>query len=157
MDPLVLVAFALLAAGVAGSVLPLLPSGLLSLAGVLLYWWATGDPGFLLLAVLVGLSAVAALVDWLAGFVGARASGVSTRTAALASVAGFLLMLPTGPLGLVAGVAATVFAVEFRESADLSGSARRAGYATVGVLASAGMQVVLTATVLAAVAWLQFA
>jgi len=157
MDPLVLVAFALLAAGVAGSVLPLLPSGLLSLAGVLLYWWATGEPGFLLLAVLVGLSVVAALVDWLAGFVGARASGVSTRTAALAGVAGFLLMLPTGPLGLVAGVAGTVFAVEFRESADLSGSARRAGHATVGVLASAGMQVVLTATVLAAVAWLQFA
>jgi len=157
MNPLVLVAFALLAAGVAGSVLPLLPSGLLSLAGVLLYWWATGEPGFLLLAVLVGLSVVAALVDWLAGFVGARASGVSTRTAALAGVAGFLLMLPTGPLGLVAGVAATVFAVEFRESGDLPGSARRAGYATVGVLASAGMQVVLTATVLAAVAWLQFA
>ncbi|MGB9965235.1 DUF456 domain-containing protein [Halobacterium hubeiense] len=157
MDPLVMVAFALLVGGVAGSVLPLLPSGLLSLAGVLAYWWATGRPGFLLLAALVGLAVTATLVDWLAGFVGARASGTDTRTAALAGGVGFLLLFPAGPLGLLLGVAATVFAVEFRASEDLRGSARRAGYATVGVLASAGMQVVLTATVLAVVAWLQFA
>jgi len=156
MDSLVVVAFVLLATGVAGSVLPLLPSGLLSLAGVLAYWWSTGEPGFLLLAVLVGLAVVATLVDWLAGFVGARAGGTSTRTAALAGVVGFVFMFPGGPLGLLLGVAATVFVIEFRASNDVPGSARRAGYATVGVLASAGMQVVLTTTVFAAVAWLQF-
>jgi len=37
MDPLVAAALALLALGVAGSVLPLLPSGALSLAGLLVY------------------------------------------------------------------------------------------------------------------------
>lgn len=157
MDALVLVAFALLVGGVAGSVLPLAPSGLLSLAGVTVYWWHTGRPGPLAAAALAGLALVALLVDWLAGVIGPRASGTDTRTALLAGGVGFLLMLPGGPLGLLVGVAATVFAVEFRASNDLRESVRRAGYATVGVVASAAMQVVLTGAVLAALLWVQFA
>ncbi|NIC00395.1 DUF456 domain-containing protein [Halobacterium sp. R2-5] len=157
MDVLVVVAFAFLLGGVAGSVLPLLPSGALSLVGVAIYWWATGRPGLLLGAALVGLAVVATLVDWLAGFVGARASGVDTRTSALAGVVGLLAMFAAGPVGLLVGVAATVFAVEFRETQDVAESGRRAGYATVGVLASAAMQLVLTGAILAAVAWVQFA
>jgi uncharacterized protein YqgC (DUF456 family) len=150
------VALALLVLGVAGSVLPLLPSGLLSLAGVLLYWWQTGKPGALLLFVLVSLAVTALVVDWLAGFVGARASGVDTRTSILAGLVGFVLLFPGGPLGLLAGVAGTVFVVEFRENGDVEASARQAAYATVGVLASAAMQVVLTLVVLGAVLWVQF-
>lgn len=156
MDVLVLVAFALLALGVAGSVLPLVPGGLLSLAGVGLYWWQTGRPGPLLFAALVGLAVLAVLVDWLAGVVGAKASGVDTRTAVAAGVVGFALMIPGGPLGLLVGVAGTVFAVRLRENADVVASARQAAYATVGVVASAAMQVLLTVVVLAAVAWVQF-
>jgi uncharacterized protein YqgC (DUF456 family) len=157
MDAIVLVAFALLVGGVAGSVVPLLPSGLLSLAGVLVYWWTTGRPGVFWLFALASLAVTATLVDWLAGVVGARAGGTDGRTALLAGGVGFLLMLPGGPVGLLAGVAATVFAVEYRTSRDVEASARRAGYATVGVLASAAMQVVLTASVLAAVAFVHVA
>jgi len=156
MDVLVVAAFALLALGVVGSVVPLLPSGALSLAGVLVYWWATGDPGALLLFVLVSLAVTATVVDWLAGFVGAKASGLDNRTAILAGVVGFVLMFPGGPLGLLAGVAGTVFAVRVRENRDVRESLREAAYATVGVLASAAMQVVLTGVVLAAMLWVQF-
>ena len=156
MDVFVLVALALLVLGVAGSVLPLLPSGALSLAGLLVYWWQTGEPGPLLLAALVGISALAVVVDWLAGFVGARASGVDTRTSIIAGLVGFVLLFPGGPLGLLVGVAGTVFAFEFRENEDVEASARRAAYATVGVVASAGMQVVLTLVVLGTVLWVQF-
>jgi len=156
MDFLVAAAFALLVLGVFGSVLPLLPSGALSLVGLLGYWWQTGQPGPLLLAALVGVSVLAVAVDWLAGFVGARASGVDTRTSILAGLVGFVLLFPGGPLGLLLGVAGTVFAVELREKQDVEASARRAAYATVGVVASAGMQVVLTAVVLGAVLWVQF-
>lgn len=156
MDVLVVVAFALLALGVAGAVLPMLPSGLLSLAGVLVYWWTTGEPGAVLLFVLVSLSLTTIIVDWLAGFVGAKAGGTDTKTAILAGVVGFALMIPTGPLGLLAGVAGTVFVLELRENADVEASARTAVYATVGVLASAAMQVVLTVTVLLATLWVQF-
>ncbi|SEW30954.1 DUF456 domain-containing protein [Halobacterium jilantaiense] len=156
MDLLVAAALALLVLGVAGSVLPLLPSGALSFVGLLVYWWQTGQPGPLLLAALVGVSVLAVAVDWLAGFVGARASGVDTRTSILAGLVGFVLLFPGGPLGLLLGVAGTVFAVEFRANRDAEASARRAAYATVGVVASAGMQVVLTAVVLGAVLWVQF-
>lgn len=156
MDVLVLLAFALLVLGVLGAILPLLPSGLLSLAGVGVYWWQTGDPGPLLFAALVGLALVAVAVDWLAGIVGARAGGTDTRTAVVAGVVGFLLMLPTGPLGLLAGVAGTVFVLEFRKNEDVAASARRAVYATVGVVASTAMQVVLTVAILAAMLWVQF-
>ncbi|MDH5019881.1 DUF456 domain-containing protein [Halobacterium rubrum] len=156
MEPFVAAALVLLAVGVAGSVLPLLPSGLLSLAGLLLYWTQTGRPGPILLVALAGLAVLATLVDWLAGVVGARASGVDTRTSILAGAVGFGAMLVTGPVGLLLGVAGVVFAVEFRENENVAESARRAGYATVGVLGSAAMQVVLTVVVLAAVLWLQF-
>lgn len=156
MELLVAVALALLVLGVAGSVLPLLPSGALSLAGVLVYWWQTGEPGPLLLAALVGIAVLAVVVDWLAGFVGARASGVDTRTSIVAGLVGFVLLFPGGPLGLLLGVAGTVFVFEFRENQDVEASARRAAYATVGVVASAAMQVVLTVVVLGAVLWVQF-
>jgi len=156
MDLVVAAALALLVLGVAGSVLPLLPSGALSLAGLLVYWWQTGEPGALLLFVLASLAVTALVVDWLAGVVGARASGVDTRTSILAGLVGFVLLVPAGPLGLLFGVAGTVFAFEFRENEDAAASARRAAYATVGVVGSAAMQVALTVVVLGAVLWVEF-
>jgi uncharacterized protein YqgC (DUF456 family) len=99
---------------------------------------------------------LAQVVDWLAGVVGARASGADTETAILAGLVGFVLLFVGGPLGLLIGVAGTVFAVEFRENRDAEASARRAAYATVGVVASAAMQVVLTVLVFGAVLWVQF-
>ncbi|MFB6071681.1 MAG: DUF456 domain-containing protein [Halobacterium sp.] len=152
MDPFVAAAFAALALGVAGSVLPMLPSGLLSLAGVVTYYWQTGDPGPLVLAALVGVALVATAVDWLAGYVGARVAGVDSRTSVAAGVVGFLAMVPAGPLGLLAGVAATVFVLDVKRTGDPRVSLRRSGYATVGVLGSTAMQFVLTAAVLVAVA-----
>jgi uncharacterized protein YqgC (DUF456 family) len=156
MDALVVVALSLLVAGVAGAVLPLVPGGVLSLAGVLLYWTQTGAPGPLLLAALAGLAVLAVVVDWLAGVLGARASGTDTVTAVVAGAVGFVLMLVAGPLGLLAGVAGTVLVAELRASGDVAGSLRRAAVSTVGVVASAAMQVLLTAAVLGAVLWVQF-
>jgi hypothetical protein len=53
-----------------------------------------------------------------------------------------------GPLGLFLGVAGTVFAFDYYESRDLEGSARIALYTTVGMLASAVAQALLTGLVL---------
>jgi len=66
-------------------------------------------------------------------------------------------MIPTGPIGLLVGVAGTVFALELYEDRDVEESARRAAYATVGVLASSAMQLVLTVAILAVMVWVQFA
>jgi hypothetical protein len=146
VTPLELLALGLLILGVVGSVLPLVPGALSSLAGILLYWWSTGfaDPGPLVLGgfLLVGLATL--VVDWAGGAIAARAGGASALTTALSVIAGVLLALLTGPAGLLLGIAGTVFLVEYVRERDAPASARTAGYATVGVLASNAVQVLLT-------------
>jgi uncharacterized protein YqgC (DUF456 family) len=154
VELLTLVAFALLVVGVVGSVVPGLPGPFASVAGVLVYWYGSGfaDPSPLVLAVLVLVGVGAAVVDLVSGAVAARSGGASTLTTVAATVVGLVLALLTGPVGLVAGVAGTVFAVEFVRSADADASARAALYATVGVLASAAVQVLVTLSMLGAMA-----
>lgn len=152
MEPLGWIALALLVVGVVGSVLPLVPGGLASLAGVLLYWWSTGyaDPGPVALVALVALSLFAVAVDQLGGAVAARAGGASLLTTAAAAVVGVVLFFVAGPVGILAGVAGTVFVSEYRRHRDPETSLRTAAYATVGVLASSAVQFLLTASILVA-------
>lgn len=152
VELLTAVALALLVGGVLGSALPLLPGPLLSVAGVLVYWYSTGytRPGVLVVGALVGIGLVAFVFDLVAGAVSAKAGGASTGTALLAGGVGIVLTFVAGPLGLLAGIAATVFLVEFRRNGDAEASLRTAGYTTVGVLASAAVQVLVTGTVLVA-------
>lgn len=152
MTALALLAFALLVLGVVGSALPALPGASLSVAGLLLYWWQSGyaRPGPLLLAALLLVALLALAADWFGGAASAKAGGASLRTTIAAGVVGLALLPFLGPLGVVLGVAGTVFALEFARNRDARGSARTATYATVGMLASAVVQVLLTATVLVA-------
>jgi uncharacterized protein YqgC (DUF456 family) len=153
MESLVWVGIALVAAGVIGSVLPLVPGGLLSVAGVLVYWWSTGyaEPSVLLVATLVAVGLVATLVDYAGGAIAARAGGASLVTTAVAVGVGLVLLLIAGPIGFLVGLAATVFAVEFAQHADAEAGLRVALYATVGVLASTAVQVLLTGSILVVV------
>jgi uncharacterized protein YqgC (DUF456 family) len=150
MESLVWVAVALVAAGVIGSVLPLVPGGLLSVAGVLVYWWSTGytEPSVLLVAALVVVGLLATLVDYADGAIAARAGGASLVTTAAAVLVGLVLLFVAGPIGFLVGLAATVFAVEFAQHADAETGLRVALYATVGVLASTAVQVLLTGSIL---------
>jgi uncharacterized protein YqgC (DUF456 family) len=125
---------------------------LLSVAGVLVYWYSTGysRPGTLLLVALVGVGLVAVAVDLLAGALSAKAGGASTRTAVVAGVVGLALTFVAGPIGLLVGIAATVFLIEYRRTGDPAASLRTVGYTTVGVLGSALVQVLITGLMLAA-------
>lgn len=147
VDPLV-VAIAVLVAGVLASVVPLVPGGLLSLVGVGWYWHATGEPGTVAMVVLVTLGLVTVLLDWLGGAISARVGGASVRTTGTAAVAGVALLVVLGPLGALLGIAGTVFVLEYRRHGDVERGLRTAAYATVGMLASTAMQVVLTVTIL---------
>lgn len=152
VDVVLLVALTLLVAGVVGSVLPAMPGALLSLVGIYLYWWSSGfaSPGPVLLAVLtiVGLFTIA--VDYLGGAISARVGGATLRTTALAAVVGLVLFFVAGPLGILVGVAATVFLAEYYRSREARASGRAAVFATVGLLASTAVQVLLTASMLVA-------
>jgi uncharacterized protein YqgC (DUF456 family) len=143
-------ALALLLVGIVGSVTPLVPGPLLSVVGVCLYWWSTGfgEPGALFVAavLLVGLGAF--LVDWLAGAISSKAGGASTTSAVVAAVVGVLAFFVAGPLGIVLGVALAVFATEFYLSGDLRTGVRASLYATVGLLASSVVQLLVTVAIL---------
>lgn len=147
-----LVALAIVALGVVGSVAPLLPGALLSLAGVYVYWWGTGfaEPGPLVLAGFTLVALAAAVADYLGGAIAAGAGGASTGTMLAAGVAGVALFFVTGPVGILVGVAGTVFALEFHRHRDARHGARAAGYATLGMLGSMAMQLVVTLSMLAA-------
>jgi len=149
-DPVVVLALALCLLAVVGSLLPLVPGAALSVVGVLLYWWHTGyaDPGALVLAGLLGLALLALVLDWFGGAVSASAGGASTRTTLAAAAVALPLTLLAGPVGLLLGVAGTVFLLTYRENDDVEASARVAAYATVGMLASAVAQAMLTGLVL---------
>jgi len=148
-DPF-LVTVVLLVAGVVGSLLPLVPGGLLSTIGVLYYWWMTGEPGTLVAVLLVTLGVIIVLADWFGGAISARFGGASLSTTASAVLGGIVLAFVLGPLGLVAGIFGVVFALEYRRHGEAERGARTAAYATVGILVSTVMQVLLTATMLVA-------
>lgn len=148
-DPAFFLAVALLLGGVVGSVAPVVPSGVLSLAGVGVYWLFGNRPlGPIVLAGLVLLAVLALVVDWGAGALAASAGGASPWTAALAGIVGLALFFVTGPIGTLVGVVVTVFAVEYYRGESSGKSARSAGVTAVGMVLSLGVQLALTMTVL---------
>lgn len=159
MELLALLALGVLVVGLVGSVVPGLPGTPISLVGVLLYWGATGftEPGPLVLVVLVAVGLVGTAVDFVGGAVAAKAGGASTLTTAVAVVVGIVLAFVTGPVGLLIGVAGTVFALEFYRKRDARASGRAALVATIGVLASTVVQVLISGSMLAAMLLVAFA
>jgi len=87
------VSVALIAAGVAGTVLPVLPGTLLVLAGIVLGAWVDefARVGGVVIAVEVALAVLAWVLDYVAGLLGAQRVGASPQAlagAAIGTVAG---------------------------------------------------------------------
>ena len=150
VDAITMVAVALLVGGVVGTLVPLVPGGLLSLSGVYLYWWASGfgEPGTITLVILTVLGAVTIFAEFFAGALAARVGGASWTTTTIAAVGAIVSLLVVGPVGLLIGLFGTVFVVEYLRRGDANHSARSALFATVGTLASSAIQAMLTATML---------
>lgn len=150
MDLVAIAAFALLGLGVIGTLVPLVPGGLLSFAGIVVYWYSTGyhEPGTLLFILLTTTALIALAVDYLGGAIGAKTAGASTRTVFLASIVGIVGLLIGGPVGLLIGVVGTTYALEAIERGHGEETARVAVAAGIGVLASAAVQLILTGIVL---------
>lgn len=148
---LVVLAFVLLVGGVVGSLVPQVPGAPISLAGVYCYWYATGDPGIVLLAVLTVVALLTWVIDFAGGAISARVGGASTKTAVLAGVAGFVLLFVTGPLGMILGVTITVFLAEFYRQRDARSGLKAAVVTTAGMLASGIAQALLTGSILLAI------
>lgn len=121
----------LLAAGLAGLILPALPGMPLVFVGAVAIAAADGFTrvGYLSLAVLAVLAIAGMVLDHLAGVLGARRFGAS-RWGIIGSIAGLLVGLPFGLPGIVFGPALGALALEFARDREL----RKAARAGTGVL-----------------------
>ncbi|MDY6779850.1 MAG: DUF456 domain-containing protein, partial [Halobacteria archaeon] len=149
-DPFLIAAFALLILGIVGSFVPVVPGAFLSVTGVLVYWWSTGytDPSTVFVVIVAVVGVLTVLVDWFAGAVSAKIGGASNVSTAAAAVVGFVLFFFAGPIGIILGVAATVFCIESYRTGDTEESLRAAFYSTLGVLASVAVQFLVTLSIL---------
>ena len=151
MEPIGILILVLLVAGVIGSIVPMMPGALFSLAAVVIYFFRADDPSLLFTVFGTITSAFALFVDWFAGAVAAKYGGASKKTSIAAAVAGlFGFFFMGGPLGLALAVSVTVFVREYLIHGRSGDGAKAAVYATIGVLGSAFVQAMLTGSVLLA-------
>jgi len=122
---LYVIGVALVVLGLIGLVLPVLPGGPLIFLGVLAVAWADGFSriGIAGLVVIGALAVLLAVVDYLAGVVGARRFGASYWGLAGAFL-GFLAGLPFGLPGLVVGPIALAVALELLRDRDVERAAK---------------------------------
>ena len=148
-DLVLLVSLALLAAGVVASVLPVVPSGLLSLSGVYLFWWSTGftvpSTSFVVVVTVLGLLAVAA--DYFGTPIAANAAGTTVRVAVVAGIVGLLLFPITGPAGVLIGAGGVVYLAQRRRGRPRRESVETAIQTVVGMVLANVVEIVLTVTI----------
>lgn len=151
MELTTLLIIGLLIAGVVGSIVPMLPGALFSLAGIIVYYFYTPDPGLFFTAFLVLTAVFALATDWFAGSIAAKYGGASSKTSLMAGIAGVLgFIFLGGPIGLAVAVAATVLVREYLIHGNEQKGLKAAFYATIGILGSAVIQTFLTASILVA-------
>jgi uncharacterized protein len=124
--------------GVAGSILPGLPSTPFVIAAAVghkLYFGPTG-PAWWVFAILAGLTALSLVLDYLASVYGAKRLG-ATRGGAIGAVVGGLVGLFFGVPGILLGPFIGAVAFEMAGGRDWKASGRAGVGATLGLLAGA--------------------
>jgi uncharacterized protein len=144
-----ILALALIAVGVLGTVLPALPGPVLVFAGIFLGAWADHfehvGPAVLILLGL--LTAATYLVDLSATALGVRRSGASKR-AVVGTVIGMLAGLPFGLPGLLIGPFAGALVAELTVRNDLRQASRAGVGAWLGFLIGSIVKLALVFTML---------
>lgn len=139
-----LLAVALMLAGIAGLVLPLLPGAPLLFAGFLLAAWAENFAyvGAGTLTVLGVMAALTYALDFAATAFGAKRFGASPR-AALGAALGTLLGLPLGLVGVIIGPFVGAFVAELSGQRGMRAAGRAGVGAAIGLAVGAAAKLAL--------------
>lgn len=141
----------LIAAGLAGTVLPALPGTALVLAGIVLGAWIDdfAHVGGTVLAIVAVLAVLSWVLDYVAGLLGAQKAGASREAlwgAALGTVVGLFMGLVGVLFMPLVGAAAGEYLAR-RADANAHGQALRVGVATwLGIMAGMASKVVIAFT-----------
>lgn len=150
-ETVTLVVLTLLVLGIVGSVVPGLPAGAFSLAGLYVeYLFGVKELGMLTLAGFTLLGLFTVVVDYFGGALVAHSQGASTKTTLLAGAVGLVLLVFTGPIGAILGVGAVVLGMELRDGKPFPEASRAAGWSLVGMLGSGLVVFLLTTSMLVA-------
>jgi uncharacterized protein len=144
---------ALLAAGVAGLFVPVLPGAALLVGGVLAIAAADGFTvvGWGTVAFAAGIGILMTAVDWGASVLGAKAFGAS-RWAVVGSVVGLVVGLFLGLPGILLGPAVGALVFEYAKDPDFARAAK-AGFGTlVGFVVGSVVKVALAFVLLGVLA-----
>jgi uncharacterized protein YqgC (DUF456 family) len=158
VEPLLFVAYGLVAvlliAGLAGSLLPLLPGTPLILAAALLHALVTDfNPlGAGRLLALAGLAAFAYVLEYVASAVGVKKFGGSVW-AIVGAVVGAVVGLFFGPAGLLIGPAVGAVAGELIKSGEVEHSLKAGFGALVGIIVAILARFALAFTMVGLILW----
>lgn len=130
-----LLAFALIAIGIAGTLLPVLPGLPLVFGGMLLAAWIDDFQriGYVTLAILAVITVLSILVDLLAGALGAKKFGAS-RAAVIGAAVGTFIGLFLGIPGLILGPFLGALAGELSARRDMMTAGKVAVGTWLGML-----------------------
>lgn len=144
----------LMAAGLAGTVVPMLPGAPLIFAGALLHAYATDFEtiGLGRLALLAVLAAAASGLEYVAGALGAQRFG-GTRAAVIGALIGTVVGLAWPPFGLLICPIAGAIAGQIASTRHVAGSVRTGVGTALGLLTGVLMHLALAVVMVALFAW----
>ena len=154
LTPLNIAVAALMLAGLAGSVVPVLPGTPLIFAGALLYAYATDVEtlGFGRLTILALVAIVASVLEHLAGALGARKFG-GGRGAVIGAIIGVVVGLAWPPFGLLICPIAGAIIGELVRTRAIGPSVRTGIGTALGMIAGVAMHLALAVVMVALFAW----
>lgn len=148
MEPMTVLAAVLVAVGVAGLVIPVLPGLALTVLGVLVWAISTGGTTAW---VVFGIALVVAAIGWVVQYVvpGRRmkAAGVPTSTLLVGAVCAVIGFFVIPVLGLFVGFVLGVLGAELARQRDLSLAWQQTKVALKGVLLSIGIELCAATTI----------
>ena len=145
--------FILFAAGLIGTVIPMMPGIQLILGGVLLYSFVTDFA--LISGTTVGVISVLAVIGWLsdyyAGAAGAKAAGGGKKAALGAAVGGIVgAIVVLGPIGLLIGTFVGALVGAMLEGTNLTRAHKVAALSVIGAIGAAVVQLIIGIVIIAA-------
>lgn len=146
MEIITYTTIAILLVLVFSSFMPIVPSGLISSATVLTYWWYTGysEINILVVISLVLLGLLVEITDFASGIIAGKLSGSSNTAVISGTILGFILIFVIGPIGFVLGISLVVFihSLYIKED-ELKKASKKSLYTVIGVLASNIVQFIM--------------
>jgi uncharacterized protein len=139
-----ILALTLVAVGMAGMILPVLPGPSLIFIGLVMAAWAEGfaHVGWITIGILAILAVLATAVDFLAGALGAKKFGAS-RSAMIGAALGAATGIFFGPPGIIIGPFAGAVIGELTVKQDINAAGRAGFGAWLGLLLGMAAKVAL--------------